>query len=92
MKSIFQLSLVAVLTCGIALIGQPSLADWRDAKHEYKEAREDSHDAYKAQVKANRSARKGHRLSSYLHSRHAAHERARAAKHRREAQRERWDH
>ncbi|CAN5379232.1 hypothetical protein BH11CYA1_BH11CYA1_22770 [soil metagenome] len=90
MKSIFQLGLAAVMACGISLSCLPSYADWHDSQRENRRASQDSRDAYQAQVKANRSARKGHHVSAYLHSRHAAHERSRAAKHRRQAKRERW--
>lgn len=92
MKSIYQFSLAALLACGMALSSLPSYADWNDARRENRRAQENSRDAYRAQVHANQSARKGHRFSSRWHSRHAAHERQRAAKHRRKAKQERWHH
>ena len=90
MKSIYQLSLSALLACGLTFSCLPSYADWRQAQNETNRANQDSRDAYRAQVHANQSARKGHSLSARLHSRHAAHERQRAAKHRLRARQERW--
>jgi len=69
----------------------PAAADHysREARHDQHRANSEWHDAAEARADARHSARRGHHISAWLHSRHAAHEAARARKHAFEAREER---
>jgi len=69
----------------------PASADHysREARHDQHHANSEWRDAAEARAEARSSARRGHHISAWLHSRHAAHEAARARKHAYEAKEER---
>jgi|GEM_PF-3555029 len=61
----------------------------REAQHDQQHANREWREASQSRAKARSSARIGHHISAWLHSRHAAHEADRARKHAYEARQER---
>lgn len=88
MKRGFALFLLATLIIPSSL-AQPALAhDCDDARDHYSHALRERRDAAEARAEARADRAAGHSIRGWLHSRHAAHERARARKHMAEA---RWE-
>jgi len=61
----------------------------KEAQHDQHHANREWRQAAESRAEARSSARRGHHISAWLHSRHAAHEAARARKHAYEAREER---
>ncbi|MBS1993670.1 MAG: hypothetical protein JSS86_10335 [Cyanobacteria bacterium SZAS LIN-2] len=87
----WTLHILAAFIIQPIVAGLPTLAhDYRaEANHDQHHANREWHDAAKARAEARSSARRGHRISAWLHSRHAAHEAERARRHQQEAREER---
>lgn len=83
----------ALLLMGCLAAIPAANADMHDAIEEERRAREEMHDAYKADRDAYKHRLKGDHFRARLNEKHARHERERAYEHAREAARERadWD-